>query len=87
VLTAGEDGWICAQIAQLPKAIGRGPTLDEAKANVAEALEWRRDDTEPLPERAQVTVTRSRSPAPERSEVACGRALERRRARPGPGSR
>ncbi len=61
VLTPGEDGWICAQIAEVPEAISQGRTLDEAKANVTEALElalgWRRDDGEPLPERAQVTVT------------------------------
>jgi hypothetical protein len=31
--------------------------LEEANANVAEALEWRRDEGEPLGERAQVTVT------------------------------
>jgi len=61
VLTPGEDGWICAQIAEVPEAISQGRTLDEAKANVTEALElaleWRRDDSEPLPKRAQVTVT------------------------------
>jgi antitoxin HicB len=61
VLTPGEDGWICAQIAEVPEAISQGRTLDEAKANVAEALElaldWRRDEGEPLPEPAQVTVT------------------------------
>ena len=61
VLTPGEDGWICAQIAEVPEAISQGRTLDEAKANVTEALElaleWRRDDGEPLPKRAQVTVT------------------------------
>ena len=60
VLTPGEDGWICAQIAEVPEAISQGRTLDEAKANVTEALElaleWRRDEGEPLPERAQVTV-------------------------------
>jgi antitoxin HicB len=61
VLTPGDDGWICAQIAEVPEAISQGRTLDEAKANVAEALElalqWRRDEGEPLPEPAQVTVT------------------------------
>jgi hypothetical protein len=31
--------------------------LEEANANVAEALEWRRDEGEPLGERAQVIVT------------------------------
>ncbi|MDQ3720017.1 MAG: type II toxin-antitoxin system HicB family antitoxin [Actinomycetota bacterium] len=61
VLTPGEDGWICAQVAEVPEAIGQGRTLEEAKANVSEALglalEWRRDEGESLPEPAQVTVT------------------------------
>jgi predicted RNase H-like HicB family nuclease len=61
VLTPGEGGWICGQSAAVPEAIGQGHTLDEAEANVTEALgaalEWRRDEGEPLPERAQVTVT------------------------------
>ncbi len=61
VLTPGEDGWICAQIAEVPEAISQGRTLEEAKANVAEALalalEWRRDEGERIPEPAQVTVT------------------------------
>jgi predicted RNase H-like HicB family nuclease len=61
VLTPGEDGWICAQIAEVPEAISQGRTMEEAKANVTEALElaleWRRDEGEPLPKRAQVTVT------------------------------
>ncbi len=61
VLTPGEDGWICAQIAEVPEAISQGKTLEEAKANVTEALElaleWRREEGEVLPERADVTVT------------------------------
>jgi predicted RNase H-like HicB family nuclease len=57
VLRPGEDGWIRAQIAEVPEAISQGRTLDDAKANVAEALEWRRDEGEPLPEPARVTVT------------------------------
>lgn len=60
VLTPGEDGWVCAQIAEVPEAIGQGRTLEEAKANVAEALglalEWRRAEGESIPERAEVTV-------------------------------
>jgi predicted RNase H-like HicB family nuclease len=60
VLTAGEDGWICAQIAEVPEAISQGRTAEEAKANVAEALElalaWRRAEGEALPARADVTV-------------------------------
>lgn len=61
VLTQGDDGWVCAQIAEVPEAISQGRTFDEAKANVEEALElaldWRRDEGEDLPARAQVTVT------------------------------
>ena len=60
VLTEGEDGWICAQIAEVPEAISQGRTVEEAKANVAEAhelaLEWRREEGEPIPRRAGVTV-------------------------------
>ena len=60
VLTPGEDGWYCAQIAEVSEAISQGRTLDEAKTNVGEvlrlALEWR-DEGEPIPERADVTVT------------------------------
>lgn len=56
----GEDGWICAQIVELPEAISQGKTLEEAKANVAEALEaaiaWRVAEGEPLPDPGQVTV-------------------------------
>jgi predicted RNase H-like HicB family nuclease len=40
--------------------------VEEAKANVTEALElaleWRRDEGEPLPERAQVTATAATVP-------------------------
>jgi predicted RNase H-like HicB family nuclease len=53
VLTPGEDGWICAQIAEVPEAISQGRTLEEATAHVTEAfelaLEWRRDEGEALP--------------------------------------
>jgi len=61
VLTPGEDGFVCAQIAEVPEAISQGRTLEEARANVVEALElaleWRRDEGEALPARAEVTVT------------------------------
>jgi predicted RNase H-like HicB family nuclease len=60
VLTPGDDGFVLAQIAEVPEAISQGRTLEEAKANVAEALQlalaWRRDEGEPLPARVQVTV-------------------------------
>jgi predicted RNase H-like HicB family nuclease len=61
VLTSAEDGFICAQIGEVPEAISQGRTLDEAKANVTEALElalqWRRDEGEPLPAPAPAHVT------------------------------
>jgi predicted RNase H-like HicB family nuclease len=61
VLTPGEDGWICAQIAEVPEAISQGRTHDEAIANVTEALElaleWGRDEGEALPTTGEVTVT------------------------------
>jgi predicted RNase H-like HicB family nuclease len=52
VLTPGEHCRICAQMAEVPEPISEGPTEAEAKANVTEALElaleWRRDEGEPL---------------------------------------
>lgn len=61
VLTPGDDGFICAQIAEVPEAISQGRTEEEAKANVTEALElaleWRRHEGEPLPAAVHVTVT------------------------------
>jgi len=61
VLTPGEDGFVCAQIAEVPEAISQGGTLEEAKTNVIEALElaleWRREEGEALPASAHVTVT------------------------------
>jgi len=61
VLTPGEDGFVCAQIAEVPEAISQGRTLEEATANVVEALELalqrRRDEGETLPGPAHVTVT------------------------------
>jgi predicted RNase H-like HicB family nuclease len=56
VLTPGEDGWVCAQVAEVPEAISQGRSAEEAKANVTEALElalaWRRAEGEALPARA-----------------------------------
>jgi predicted RNase H-like HicB family nuclease len=44
----------------VPEAISQGRTLEEARTSVGEvlrlALEWR-DEGEPIPERADVTVT------------------------------
>jgi len=48
VLTRGEDCWICAQMAEVPEAISQGRKEAEAKANVTVALEWCRDEGEPL---------------------------------------
>ena len=60
VLTPGEDGFVCAQIAEVPEAISQGATLEEATANVTEALElalrWRRDEGAVLPALGHVTV-------------------------------
>jgi predicted RNase H-like HicB family nuclease len=61
VFTPGEDDWICAQALELPEAISQGRTLEQAKANLAEALEaalaWRVDEGEPIPPPGQVTVS------------------------------
>ena len=37
------------QLAEVPEAISQGRTLEEAKGNVTEALEWRREEGEALP--------------------------------------
>ena len=34
----GGDGWITAQIVEIPQAISQGRTRDEARANALEAL-------------------------------------------------
>lgn len=34
----GDDGWWAAQVVEVPEAISQGRTLDEARANVADAL-------------------------------------------------
>ena len=72
VLTPGEDGFVLAQIAEIPEAIGQGRTLDEAKANVIEALElalaWRRDEGESPPSPAEVRGKR-RLPVGDRDQA------------------
>ena len=69
VLTPGEDGWICAQALEVPEAISQGRTLEEAKANLAEALEaalaWRADEREPIPPPGQVTMSPLTVTAPD----------------------
>jgi len=61
VLSPDEDGWICAQALEVPEAISQGRTLEEAKANLADALEaalaWRADEGESIPSPGQVTVS------------------------------
>jgi predicted RNase H-like HicB family nuclease len=70
VLTAGEDGWICAQAIELPEAISQGRMLEQARANLAEALEaalaWRADEGEPIPPPSQVTLSPITVAAPRR---------------------
>ena len=61
VITAGDDGWFCAQIPEVPEAISQGRTLEEARAGVEEALrlalEWRIAEGEAPPEPGGVTVS------------------------------
>lgn len=61
VLTPGEDGFVCAQIAEVPEAISQGRTVEEARTNVLEALElaleWRRHDGQAFPAPVHVTVS------------------------------
>ncbi len=61
VITAGDDGWFCAQIPEVPEAISQGRTLGEARTNVEEALrlalEWRIAEGETPPEPVGVTVS------------------------------
>ena len=37
-LELGDDGWWAAQVVEVPEAISQGRSLDEALANVADAL-------------------------------------------------
>jgi len=61
VITEGDDGWFCAQVPEVPEAISQGRTLEEARANVEEALglalEWRVAEGETPPEPVGVTVS------------------------------
>jgi predicted RNase H-like HicB family nuclease len=61
LFTQGDDGWICAQIVEVPEAISQGRTFEEARANVIEALEgaldWRLREREPIPKSGQVTLS------------------------------
>jgi len=58
VITAGDDGWFCAQVPEVPEAISQGRTLGEARVNVERlALEWRIAEGETPPEPVGVTVS------------------------------
>jgi predicted RNase H-like HicB family nuclease len=61
VFTQGDDGWITAEIVEVPEAMSQGRTLDEAKVNVADALELalrsRQRDGEEIPSPREVTVS------------------------------
>lgn len=68
VLTPGEDGFVCAQIAEVPEAISQGRTAEEAKANVPRRLSWRssgavrRGNRSPSPLRSRSRPSRYRAP-------------------------
>jgi predicted RNase H-like HicB family nuclease len=56
MLTPGENCRICAQLAEVPGAISQGRTeAEEGQRDQALelALEWRRDEGEPLPSAAR----------------------------------
>ena len=67
VITAGDDGWFCAQVPEVPEAISQGRTAAEAKTNVIEALvaalEWRQEGGVPLPAPVEVTLEPISAPA------------------------
>ena len=56
----GEDGWWAAQVVELPEAISQGRTLDEARANVADALalaiELRAKEGREIPSAGRVAI-------------------------------
>ena len=55
-----EDGWWAARVVEVPEAIGQGRTLDEARANVADALtlalELRIKEGQKLPSPGRVAI-------------------------------
>lgn len=61
VLTPGENGWITAQIVEVPEALSQGRSVEEARANVTEALElaleWRNERGDEIPIPGEVTVS------------------------------
>ena len=56
----GEDGWWASQVVEVPEAISQGRTLDEARANVADALalalELRAKEGREIPSAGRVAV-------------------------------
>ena len=58
--TPDEKGWIVAQVVEVPGAVSQGRTMEEARANVTEALElmldWLREEGQEVPAPAAVTV-------------------------------
>ena len=56
----GEDGWWAAQVVEVPEAISQGRTLDEARANVADALalalELRANEGREIPSAGRVAI-------------------------------
>jgi predicted RNase H-like HicB family nuclease len=56
----GEDGWWAAQVVEVPEAISQGRTLDQARANVADALalalELRAKEGREIPSAGRVAV-------------------------------
>ena len=56
----GEDGWWAAQVVEVPEAISQGRTLDEARANVADALalalELRAKEGREIPSAGRVAI-------------------------------
>jgi len=67
MLTFGADGWVTAQVVEVPEAISQGRTAAEAKTNVIDALvaalEWRQEGGVPLPAPVEVTLEPISAPA------------------------
>jgi predicted RNase H-like HicB family nuclease len=53
------DGWVTAQIAEIPGAISQGATRDEARTNVLDALELLLTPDEQIAGEAQADDTES----------------------------
>jgi predicted RNase H-like HicB family nuclease len=77
VLTPAENGWIGARVLEMPEAISQGRTLEQAKANLADAnatvLAVRLEEGEPIPPSGQVTVSPITVAAPRTGVALAGR--------------